>query len=325
MATKRDDVIGTLQHAFALDPDLDAPKIHVIMIGDDEALMTGLVDTPEQRMKAEDLARKAVPGLNVDNGLAVGLNRRSIDDGHLQAQAQEIVANAQDQLHGRPSSVSVEVIGGKAHLRGSCSTAADRRYLIECVARVPDLAGVIADDLAVAPFGTADDLRLTNIAEARLREESYGLAGSVVVTVRDRSAELTGTVRDDREKHLAERLVMQVPGITHVRNHLQLSQSGARSSGDFKLQQAVIHALGRAGLPMPNLHVFVVADMVWLDGEVETIEQKQEAERVARACDGVHQLDNRLKVNQQRGDMPLPESRLNQVEPGQAGKPWGQK
>lgn len=308
MAEKREDVIGKVQHALALAPQLDAPKITITMLSDTELALGGIVDNDAQRTKAEEVVRKAAPGLAIENGLTVGANRQKISDSDLQAKALEAVDRARGQIKTRPVSVSTEIINGLVHLRGTCSTAADRQFLIEAIATMPGIGGVVADDFEVAPFGSADDIRLGNLAIERLQGVSQALAGAVGVDVRNRSAHLMGTVRNDHEKSLAEKVVMQVPGIKRVYNELTCSQAGERSSGDHQLQQQVIHALAQAGLPMPNIHVYAIRDMITLDGEVESVEQKRDAERLARRCRGVHQVDNRLKVNLRRGDVPLPES-----------------
>jgi osmotically-inducible protein OsmY len=70
MDTHGNEVIGQVRHAIALDPKLDAPKITLTMIGDTLAL-AGVLDTPDEVSHAEVIARKAAPGVTIDNGLTV--------------------------------------------------------------------------------------------------------------------------------------------------------------------------------------------------------------------------------------------------------------
>lgn len=70
MNTHGNEVIGQVRHAISLDPKLDAPKITLTMIGDTLAL-AGVLDTPDEVSQAEATARKAAPGVAIDNGLTV--------------------------------------------------------------------------------------------------------------------------------------------------------------------------------------------------------------------------------------------------------------
>jgi hypothetical protein len=70
MDTQGNEVIGQVRHAIALDPKLDAPKITLTMIGDTLA-MAGVLDTADEVSRAETTARKAAPGIAIDNGLTV--------------------------------------------------------------------------------------------------------------------------------------------------------------------------------------------------------------------------------------------------------------
>jgi osmotically-inducible protein OsmY len=70
MDTQGNEVIGQVRHAIALDPKLDAPKITLTMMGDTLAL-AGVLDTADEVRQAEATARKAAPGIAIDNGLTV--------------------------------------------------------------------------------------------------------------------------------------------------------------------------------------------------------------------------------------------------------------
>lgn len=70
MDTQGNEVIGQVRHAIARDPKLDAPKITLTMIGETLAL-AGVLDTADEVRHAEVIARKAAPGIEIDNGLTV--------------------------------------------------------------------------------------------------------------------------------------------------------------------------------------------------------------------------------------------------------------
>ena len=311
MATNHEEVIGQVQRALMLEPSLSAPRITVTMLDDTTLTLSGVLDDPQQVHRASQIARQAARGLTIDNSLTVANSRQTggVDDTRLAPKAAEALEAAIELITGRPVRASVQVINGLAHLRGSCSTAKDRRFLCEAVSRVSGLAGVIADDLVVAPFGSADDIRLGNLAEERLQREAPGLS-PVHVRVHERSAHLTGRVRTMREASRAVDVVMRQPGIKHVHNELECYQSETSGDADTRLEELIRHAIGQAGLPAPNLHVFVTRGLVTIDGEVDSPEQQRKLALLARGIAGVTQVDNLTKVADRRGEPPLPEAHM---------------
>jgi osmotically-inducible protein OsmY len=174
------------------------------------------------------------------------------------------------------------------------------------------MAAVDAAGLDVAPVPQADDLVLGNMAIRHLEHVRRDFLAAVKVVVHARVARLVGHVRCERDRELARWLVMQVPGILDVTNELTTDEASERAPLDVDLQLAVNQALGRAGLPMPNIHVFTSGGTLWLWGSVETVEQQRLAPEVGLACPGIARVDSELTVNLDRGDVPLPESKLQQ-------------
>lgn len=310
MGIREEEIIGQVRSAIAHDPLLGTtPRISITML-DDGLALTGIVDDPELASRAEMLARQAAPGVRLDNSLTVAPASFHVTDKQMRQSAMVALQKAVDAIHGRPARVSVQLENGIAHLQGACATLKDRRFLVSAVARVDGIRRVAGDGLAVSAVGGADDIRLGNLASAMLRDAEPGLYAAVTVTVKDRAARLIGRVRNPYERSRVDDLVSQVPGIAHVHNALELYQHGKRSDGEAVLEQEAIHALARAGLPAPNLHVYVTSGLLVLDGEVETIDQARRAGEVARSIGLIERIDNRLKVAGRRGSPPLPESDL---------------
>jgi osmotically-inducible protein OsmY len=330
MGIRENEVIGQVRHALARDPMLDAPKISITFLGDTVAL-TGVLDTEEEVYHAEQVARTAAPGVAIDNGLTVSFTHDAAgkhvwQDSELQRVAEQALAAARDEIKTRPATASVEVQHGIAHLRGSCSTAKDRQYLIKAVADVTGVKRVIGDDLQVKPFGSADDIRLGNLAIEKLQRLSPDLAGAVRVDVRNRAAHLIGSVRSGRDRCRAEDVVMQVPGIKHVHNELTVYQEETSTDPEVKIEQAVRHAIGAAGLPKPNIHAYYTSGVLTLDGEIESVDQHRMAikvvnETLKRLVGDMYQINDMLKVESRRGLPPHPESDLLQREAHPSNSP----
>lgn len=298
MGLREEEVIGMVRHAFARDPKLDAPKITISMI-DGQVALSGVLDTPEQVQRAETVVHQILPAIPVDNGLTVGIRGdvHAGQDSSLNEVAMRTLEKAKDKFKSRPSSAGVEVSNGIARLHGSCATAKDRQALINAVSGVPGIREVQSDDLDVAPFGTADDIRLGNLAEERLQRMDPALSGAIGVTVRNRSAHLTGRLRNEHIARRAEDIVMSVPGIKRVYCEFEYYQSSDPTHTHGLLEQEIKHALGRAGLPAANLAVFVTPGLVSLAGEVDTINHKRQAVRIATDHAGHrYQIDNNINV-----------------------------
>lgn len=334
MSIRDNEVIGQVRQALAHDPQLKAPRITITMLGDSLAL-SGVLDTPEEVMRAEHVARQAAPGVAIDNSLTVGMSQHGGDtvnlpheksrpgwkDAELQADASKRLMTAYDALTNRIGNVGVEVVNGLAHLQGAVSTVKDRMALIEAVGRTPGLKRVIADGLEVAPFGTADDIRLGNLAAEKLQHLAPDLSAQVSVDVRNRSAFMIGSVRTFEDRVRAEDVLAVVPGIKHIHNELKLYQDESSEDFNVQVEQQVRHAFGAAGLPVPNIQVYYAAGVLGLDGEVENFQQRQQAVLVAnevlhRVVGEVYQISDHLLIDSRRGSEPTPESKLVQERRG---------
>jgi osmotically-inducible protein OsmY len=330
MNLRENEVVGQVRQALAHDPKLDAPRITITMLGDALAL-SGVLDTQEEVLRAEQVARSAAPGVAIDNSLTVSMSQHGGNtygmagesrhhgwqNSELQPDAERRLMAAYDALRNPVGNVGVEVVNGIAHVQGSVATVKERLALISAVAETPGLKRVIADSLEVAPFGTADDIRLGNLAIEKLQAIAPDLSAQITLDVRNRSAFLIGSVRTLQDRMRAEDAVSEVPGIAQVHNDLRLYQDESSTDVNVQVEQEVRHALGAAGLPVPNIRVFYAGQVLALDGEVETPEQRQKAVTIAhevlhRVTRGLHQVSDNLQINARQGHVSTPESTLNQ-------------
>lgn len=122
------------------------------------------------------------------------------------------------------------------------------------------------------------------------------LNNQVTVTVEDGIVTLAGTVLDRDQKALAEDTVRSLPGVTEVRNHLDVSAPGQeRSDGWIALKIRSILLL-RANVSAGNTDVTVRDGIVTLAGVAETPLQKELTESYARDVQGVRAVRNLMKV-----------------------------
>ncbi|MFN7947573.1 MAG: BON domain-containing protein [Blastocatellia bacterium] len=108
---------------------------------------------------------------------------------------------------------------------------------------------------------------------------------------------LTGTVSSYARKIAAQEAAHRVYGVLDVANDIQVKASGARARTDTEIARAVRRALEWDVL-VPDEHIrsTVTEGRVTLEGEVEMISQREDAERAVRYLHGVSGVHNRLTV-----------------------------
>ncbi len=129
------------------------------------------------------------------------------------------------------------------------------------------------------------------------------------VEVRDGTAFLTGTVRTEEEKQLAEQLALSVEGIDKVNNEILLDANIPQNQARFDLSRAVsdanITAMVKSQLLWNDLthalkiNVSTNNGVVTLAGPVSSEEEAEEVLRIAQRTRMVEGVDNQLQVGPQ--------------------------
>ncbi|MEK6320520.1 MAG: BON domain-containing protein [Acidobacteriota bacterium] len=147
--------------------------------------------------------------------------------------------------------------------------------------------------------GDADTARKVKTAlglSKRLAGFDIGVNASAgVVTV-------TGQVPSEDIKSLAGAIARDTPGVTDVKNEIAVDPAAQPSSEsvhveDLEIRVAILEALARSReLGGKSIDVKVENRTVTLSGSVETPTQRNGAEQIARAVDGVAGVTNNLAV-----------------------------
>jgi osmotically-inducible protein OsmY len=110
---------------------------------------------------------------------------------------------------------------------------------------------------------------------------------------------LTGTVLDREQKALAEDTVRGLPGVTDVRNQLEVAAPGPeRSDGWIALKIRSVLLL-RSNVSATNTDVSVHDGQVTLTGKAENQAQKELTGTYAREVEGVKSVKNEMTVEPQ--------------------------
>ena len=132
---------------------------------------------------------------------------------------------------------------------------------------------------------------------------SKRLAGfNINVETRDGVVTLTGQVPSEDIKSLAGEIARDTPGVKDVKNEITVDAAAQPSSEsvhveDLEMRAAILQALAHSReLGGKNIDVRVENRTVTLSGSVETPAQRNGAEQIARALDGVAGVVNNLAV-----------------------------
>ena len=109
---------------------------------------------------------------------------------------------------------------------------------------------------------------------------------------------LNGVVGSWADKHAAEEATLRVAGVLDVANEIEIKPSWCVTRSDADIAEAVRGALTWNRF-VPHEHIrSTVADhgAVTLTGTVQTLAQREEAERVVRELAGVRNVANQITV-----------------------------
>jgi len=165
-------------------------------------------------------------------------------------------------------------------------------------------AALAAFALALGASAAADQqvegkqgAKLEQQIQSNLRRDPDLKNNQVSVSVDNAVATLKGTVDTDAEKSKAERLAF-VDGITRVDNRLSVGSAGAgQAISDTELTAKVKAKLvADSRLRGAGISVTTNNGVVKLSGTVASQEQNQHAVEIAKNTDGVHRVEDDLRV-----------------------------
>ncbi|GCE25104.1 ornithine aminotransferase [Dictyobacter alpinus] len=156
---------------------------------------------------------------------------------------------------------------------------------------------------------TDEDIQEDVLAE--LRWDSRVRPNDIGVIVKNGVVTLTGWVESYSQKVAAESAAHRVRGVLAVANDIEVRLPAFAERTDADLAAAVLNALKwGADIPAGKINVTVDQGWVTLDGEVDNILQKLDAERAVSHIAGVRGVSNRLIVKEH----PLPTDIKKKIE-----------
>jgi osmotically-inducible protein OsmY len=125
--------------------------------------------------------------------------------------------------------VSVRVLGGNAVLTGYLTTPYKLSPLIDVIARTPGVLGVMSEVEILSDSAADDHLRMA-VAGALYRDPAFGDAAvqrvkPIRIIVRNARVALSGSVRSNQQRTIAEDIVRTVAGVMAVDNRLLVTRT----------------------------------------------------------------------------------------------------
>ena len=146
-------------------------------------------------------------------------------------------------------------------------------------------------------MATRQDIELRRRVQAELDWEPDLRDQEIALAVTDGVVTLWGQVVDAEQKRVAMAAVRRVLGVEVVADELRVRSDGDLVGCDVEIAHAVHHHLKLHVKAQPNcVTATVVRGWVTLEGMVESLQQRVDAERSVRGICGVRGVTNRLQV-----------------------------
>ena len=120
----------------------------------------------------------------------------------------------------------------------------------------------------------------------------------IATEVKGQIVTLSGTVQNISQKHTADQIAWQVPGVHGLTDNLVVSEAqGVPESADDKLAHRVEFELySTKAIPLKTIQIRASDGIITLTGAVSSRAEKLLAELTAKSVEGVHRVVNSLAI-----------------------------
>ncbi len=261
-----------------------------VEVNDGKVRLFGVVYDLEEKMRAEEIAGEMPGVIDVENDISIEI-KGFLSDEEIDREASKILAK--DFYLKNKVGVN-KVARGIVYLGGEVPSL---DYKNKAEGLVSSVKGVkeIASRITINEAEELSDVELTNRVEMVLHEDKMVHAEYIGVLGEKGRATLKGWVETREEKDHIEEIVRKIRGIKGVVNKIQVAELPVDI--DEVLERQILMALEKSKkLNLVDVRVSMVDKVVYLEGKVDTPEQRDKAAKIVFSISGVRVVHNNLVV-----------------------------
>ncbi|MDD3805909.1 MAG: BON domain-containing protein [bacterium] len=189
-------------------------------------------------------------------------------------------------------SINIDCVNGLVRLDGLVENA-EARHRAEQIASVVEGVRFVDNSLTVPMDKDISDRELENASREAISQEAGLDLKDVEVEVVEGNVILRGEVQSIGDVRTAEEVVERIKGARDAISELDVRDIGYDDQINLTVEQNIISDRELSRL---NVTAYTEGGIVFLNGAVNTIEQRERAERLAAQVEGVREVRNRLAV-----------------------------
>lgn len=253
---------------------------------DGRVILSGIVDVLSEKVFAEEVV-KGIDGVQViDNSITIAMDRGIGDRDITELVVERLAKERFDLAH-----ISAETVDGLVTLRGQVDSIGEALQVVKVAQSVRGVTKVVSE-LGLLPQASRDDATITNNIELALSRSDQVDVRDVVTSTKHGEVYLEGWVDTQEEIDAAVTIASGVKGVKKLHNRLISSQDSTQ--GDVYLTTQMRKLFGSHGLSA--VKIWVTGGIVFMAGEVQTIDQKLKAQELARKIKGLTGIHNSIVV-----------------------------
>ncbi|MFA7372851.1 MAG: BON domain-containing protein [bacterium] len=189
-------------------------------------------------------------------------------------------------------SINIDCVNGLVRLDGLVENA-EARHRAEQIASVVEGVRFVDNSLTVPMDKDISDRELENASREAISQEAGLDLKDVEVEVVEGNVILRGEVQSIGDVRTAEEVVERIKGARDAISELDVRDIGYDDQINLTVEQNIISDRELSRL---NVTAYTEGGIVFLNGAVNTIEQRERAERLTAQVEGVREVRNRLAV-----------------------------
>lgn len=208
----------------------------------------------------------------------------------LKDKAEELLFDSMDNAD---QSINIQVEKGYITLTGIVDVLSEKKAVEELVRSIPGVKGV-ENALTIGMDRNIDDKDVTQEIVNRFTSHSHLENEYIGATTKQGIVHLQGNVNNLAQANIALQLASSVMGVKDIVNQLKIGDLETPSD-DASLVNAIERTFAISGkVSAQDIQTQCYNGTVYLNGTVDTRDEKEYAEQLATTVPGVHKVNNRL-------------------------------